>query len=248
MRGLDYLIEHLCTKEKDCNIKYLSIKKAIKYKSFDKMKQKDKFKQKKTTEWKGSEPLDTENPWDEDSYNSSWVDTDDETGGGQTYFDFGNGTLQTNTDPETCTRVSSILMEVQSIYNPENYYDFEEFIGEKLFSNEAFSKGAFYLISSADTFNLLRKMNLVLSTFNDLFYFNQNIINDSRFKIWEELYKNSFDAIAFYNIMLSSDTFTYDDIKNIEIEKDAVNTANMIRSLLTKELITNKKGIFYIND
>lgn len=245
MRGLDYLIEHLCTKDKQCNIKYLSIKKSMKYNSFEKMKEKDRFKTKKSGIWKGDRSSDIENPWDEVGYNEQWTGTDDETGR-QTYFDFGDGALHSETDPETCTRISTLIMDVQAIYKPENYYDFEEFIGEKLFSNESFSKGVFYLISCPDTFNVLRKINIILPYNDDEFYFNQEIINDSRFQIWEELAKRSFDALAFYNVMLKDDIFSYNDIKNVEPDLDAVKTAEAIKSLLTKGLIENKKGKFRI--
>lgn len=246
MEGLNYIIESLCTKNKECNIKYLSIKKAIKHKTFEKMKNKDKYKTRKTTSWKGSENIGTENPWDEESYNKGWADTDDETGG-QTYFDFGDG-LQAETDPETCTRLSSLIMDIQVIHNPENYYDFEEFIGDKLFSNKSFTKGVFYLISSADSFNSMRKMNLLLPAGDDEFYFNQELVDNPRFQIWEELKRKEFDALSVYDMITANDIFSYDDIKQAEPELDAVRTATMIKSLLTRGLIENKNGKFKILD
>ena len=247
MNGLKYIIENLCIKEKDCNIEHLDIKKAIKFKTFEKMKKKDIRKVRKTTSWKGKDPWDTRTSEPESEY--EWIDTDDETGG-QTYFDFGSGIASEETDPETCTRMSNLIMDIQAVYNPENYYDFEEFIGEKLFSNDSFTKGSFYLISSADAFNMMRKLNVVLPVNDDEFYFNQEIVDSTRFKIYEFLSKTK--NISAYDFLseklIGTETFTFDDLKDCSEELEAYDIAETLKAMLTQGYIENEKGVFKIID
>ena len=250
MDGLKFIIEDLCIKEKECNINHLEIKKAVKYKTFEKMKRKDKKKPRKTTQWKGDDPwenrttVSSDDPWTD-----NWNDTDDETGG-QTYFDFGDG-LSGDTDPETCTRMSTMLMDIQTRFNPENYYDFEEFVGEHLFSNSSFTKGSFYLVSSADAFNMMKKMNIIKESGKDNeYYFNQEVVESTRFLIYEYLSHYTISAYEFFieKLLNHKGSFTFNDLKEFSEGMDDYKIAEILKALLTSEYIENEEGIFKILD